>query len=154
MKKNIKLLGIVLIVITMLFCLTGCSDENQIEQEEKKDISEQKIIETNEVEENVTSNVLQVGEYTLKYGTYIGYAGNSDIPNLNYTETAEIIIEINEDGTLTQSGGFDNTPEYTTSYTINNDTIISSNGMPLRVTANDEFTMEVAQGVDFKYKEN
>ena len=91
---------------------------------------------------------LKVGNYTLKYGTYVGYAKSYDVGGVQSTK---MTIKINQDGTLIQSGVFGGTSTIT--YTVSNGKIIASNGMPLNVTKNNEFILEAAEGVTFTYQE-
>lgn len=63
-------------------------------------------IKTEEIENNISSNNqtdaegIKVGEYKLKYGTYIGYYTTTQTESIADAYQAEIKIKINNDGTI------------------------------------------------------
>lgn len=85
---------------------------------------------------------LKVGNYTLKYGTYVGYETLYD-PSGN--ETVKHTVVINQDGTLTYNGN-------TSKYTISGNYIKGNSGMPFQVTGDSQFTLEAGGGVKFTYQ--
>ena len=126
--------------------LTEQKDKMQAAEEERKQKEEE---ERKKAEE--AARGLKVGNYTIQYGTYIGYAKSYDSTGVT---KEKMTIKINEDGTLTQSGGFGGVAPTTSTYSVQYGRIIAQNGMPLRVTGNNQFTMEVAGEIDFTYQGN
>ena len=115
--------------------------EEQAKQETEANKSSQERTTNNETSQN-SSNILKVGNYTIKYGTYVGYETLYD-PSGN--ETVKHTVVINQDGTLTYNGN-------TSKYTVSGNYIKGNSGMPFQVTGNNQFTLEAGGGVNFTYQ--
>ena len=133
MKRKILILGIVAMLFAMLVVLTGCGNDeqktsNKIENETNTEISI-----------NEENDVLTVGTFTLKYGTYAGTPING---SSNLTENCEI----------SKNEFIIGTESY--EYIVSGNSIVAKNAdaVKLNVTANDTFTD--AQGIyKFVYKD-
>lgn len=123
--------------------------ENAKEELEKQEEEKRKAEEEAKKQEEA-KNSLKVGNYTIKYGTYVGIAHTY---GPGETEETKMQITINPNGTLTQSGGFSGGSS-TISYKVQGNSIIGENNMPLEVTGNNQFTLGVAEGVEFTYQGN
>ena len=122
MKKKILNIVSAILLIIMLFVLTGCANNDNNENsttnesvETEQSENEQKEIKQNEEEAEV--NTFQVGNYTLKYG--------------RYSDGNVMVVNIKEDGTL-----YLNAVEQ--EYTIEGDSIKLKN-LDLVVTSNEGF---------------
>ena len=113
-------------------------EKAQKEAEEKAKAEE----EARKKAEEEANKGLKVGNYTLKYGTYVGYETLYD-PSGN--ETVKHTVIINQDGTLTYNGN-------TSKYTISGNYIKGNSGMPFQVTGDNQFTLEAGGGVKFTYQ--
>lgn len=113
-------------------------EKAQKEAEEKAKAEE----EANKKAEEEANKGLKVGNYTLKYGTYVGYETLYD-PSGN--ETVKHTVVINQDGTLTYNGN-------TSKYTVSGNYIKGNSGMPFQVTGDNQFTLEAGGGVKFTYQ--
>lgn len=99
MKKIILRLKAILILILGLFILTGCNNQNDTTYENVENeriISDNADLQKNNNETEEVIDELQVGNYTLKYGTYTGTDSQYDDSGMI---TAEITILLNKDGT-------------------------------------------------------
>lgn len=133
MKRKILILGIVAMLFAMLVVLTGCGDNEQ-------EINNKTENKTNtEISINEENDVLTVGTFTLKYGTYTG-TPISDSSNL--TE----ICEISKNKFIIGTESYE--------YIVSGNSIVTKNAdaVKLNVTGNDTFTD--AQGIyKFVYKD-
>ena len=133
MKKKILAIGIITMLITMLVVLTGCGNNEQKTNNNSK-------IETNtENSINEENDVLTVGTFNLKFGTYTGtpISGSN-----NLTENCEI----------SKNEFIIGTESY--EYIVSGNSIVAKNAdaVKLNVTGNDTFTD--AQGIyKFVYKD-
>lgn len=123
MKKNLLSLGVVIILITLLVCLTGCANNDTNETSTTNESIETEQIEKEQeeteknVEKNTEVNTFKVGNYTLKYG--------------RYSDGNVMVVNIKEDGTLYLNA-------VAQEYTIEGDTIKLKN-LDLKVTSNEGF---------------
>lgn len=133
MKKKILAIGIIAILFTMLVVLTGCGNDEQKTNNRTEN-------ETNtEISINEENDVLNVGAFTLKYGTYIGTPTSG---SNNLTENCEI----------SKNEFIIGTESY--EYIVSGNSIVAKNAdaVKLNVTGNDTFTD--AQGIyKFVYKD-
>ncbi len=111
----------------------------QKEAEEAKKAEEETRIKAEE-----EAKELKVGNYTIKYGTYIGYETLYD-PSGN--ETVKHTVIIKQDGTITHNGN-------SGKYTVSGNYIKGNSGMPFKVTGNNQFTLEASEGINFTYQGN
>lgn len=169
MKNKTLNFGIVIFLITMLFILTGCSNNNN-------DIVDINVENINNVNEKIINNnindlsekdnkaedklVLEVGDYTLQYGDYIGTESQYDDSGIIITE---IILSINQDGTynlkssntsLIENSNGTYKVEKNTYQGVSSDYILSlSNGSFYIVTDNNTIQVPAGSGAKFVYQE-
>ncbi len=94
---------------------------------------------------NTPSDALKVGNYTLRYGNYVGISSEYD-PDTDKSVDTETIIILQKDKIVI--GG-------TSSKYVIDGTRLKVNGTSLiNVTGNDQFTLEAGAGIDYKYQEN
>lgn len=112
--------------------------------EEKARIEEENRKKAEEETQKKASEGLKVGNYTLKYGTYVGY----DIQYDPSGETKEkITMKLNANGTYTYNGS-------SGTYTVKSNQIIGTNGMPMTVTGNNKIEIQVGAGITMTYQGN
>lgn len=106
MKKILTFITMILFLIIMLLVLTGCTNkENQINEDikNKNDVVNDNTLKSNNDNEQ---RELKVGEYTLKYGKYIGDSyeyGTAGFDEDDSVSLFTIIYTLNSDGTYTYS---------------------------------------------------
>ncbi len=123
-------------------------EQIKVAQEEKaKKEAEEKAKSEEEAKKKAEEEAkkgLKVGNYTLKYGTYVGY----DIQYDPSGETKEkITMKINSNGTYTYNGA-------NGTYTVKSNQIIGTNGMPMTVTGNNKLEIQVGAGITMTYQGN
>ena len=114
-----------------------------VTNERKNEIDEKVNSKTNNLNkenQDRSENVIKVGDYTLRFGKYIGYAESYDYTGVT---KEEVTCTINKDGTAEYNG-------VSGTYTVSGN-IININGTPLVVTGNDKMELQVAGGVVFNY---
>lgn len=89
MKKKFFLIGIILMLVFLLVVLTGCSNNENNNINQVQESEPENNVNENVISENETNNVIQVGDYTLEYGTYIDKYGTTYTLNKDGTYSCE-----------------------------------------------------------------
>lgn len=99
MKKRIFFSIMIVILIISLMCLTGCSNkENEVNSQNENLISENS---TTVEDSNMTIEVIEVGNYTLDYNTYVDKYGTTYTLNKDGTYSCESTVFPDKSGTGT-----------------------------------------------------
>lgn len=142
------------------------TDDKIITEEVKKNVEERvkEIEETKKNKEemqNASLNFIQAGNYTLKYGKYVGYNyETTDNPNSRY----DIIIELKSDETYAETDKMSSGKEekFSGTYSIVDASTFGMAGKVLKfnddrgmflVTGNNEFSFIAGTGAKFEYQE-